>query len=498
MRKERRNLLYQLDDLIQKLSKRDRQLFKWYIQRASGSKKRESLNYVALFDFYCVNKRKGLDKIEEKTNLTDSELISAAKHLRKLIFESLVFFESNMISGLFVARKAKEKGFVKYAVTLLHHEIEIASENEELEYLTMCLGELNSIKSFLPTKNSPQMKVPEYSVYLKQYSNFIEIRSVTLLIQKGIKSNFGERKSLFNSLKEKVQTLKTPSPYIRIEVSYVRLLALWNTLGFENQESKRYQSRVVELMNSKPLLFSPEEFLREMRLLILLHLNFGENDKALELLTDLASRDYPEYMEEQVLELWLINSLILAAITNDESLRRRALSDFEQNEGTISYKWKFSAFHSASLLYFIDNDFHSCIQWQNKLNKLPAEIKKGREWVPYLVRGICFFEQGYFAKGEKSLRVLQERSSDQYANHASNLIMGYFTLKDQGAATQLFLQEAAKKFKEMKDSDEFGYSIHFFDITVWLESKIRNRSLSELFSDESAHLPSLFRVSTAS
>lgn len=495
MKNDKRSLLTQLVDLVSSLTKKEKQAFSRYANKPGLKREKGGSNYVQLFEFIGNGKSLDFEKFKQKTGLKDSEIITAGRHLRKTIFESLVFSDSNLISGLHIARKAQEKGFFKYAGSVLAKEISQAVSEENLEYLEILLQEAEMMRRFHQIVFTFS-KIGSFQDFMSQYARYTEMKKVMADLQSYIRTSVQNRKAQHQRLAPVIERLNCESPFIRLQVRYLMMKTLWLRVGFRNSLALPYHFEMLDLIRQNAELFRVEEIIHEYRRAISLLIDQGDVSGAQRLLIELSSMEVPLHLEKIILEIWIINSAVIAADNGDMGIGRRALKDIEENEDLLPAKWKFLVFHAASVLHFYNEDWEQCIHWQVKLSRLSKSQKEGKKWIPALVKGICQYELGYPDKGEKHLQAVSKEDAPDYFSFVSEIVKEFYSHYSEAPNSKLFLQNAKAELTKRIDTEEFGYAVHYFDLRAWIESKLQQQPIKNLLPEKKS--PSLFSLSYAS
>lgn len=479
MKNEKKVLVFRLRDLIHSLSQGEKHVFSKFISKSGKTSEKVERNYLILFKHLAGRKSLDENSIRKSTGLSGKELANAARHLRKIIFESLVNSEPGNLSNLRIAQKAIEKGFLRYGKNILTGELTAAFKNQDPDHLNLILNEVRKVSRL----NRVEFKLDTISPYLASFpADYIEFLQIKLAIEE-IRNNLlkGPKawKDILVKISKEMDTRKSKYLFPPFELERLRLEVLFNIIGSNKPDALKAQTAIVSLIERGQGKVTLEEKIQESRMLLSFLVDAGRTEDALNLLGDIASIEVPAHLEDLILEIWVVNSLVLSATVGDFEMGKRGRKDLQDFSERLKPQWKFLAFHCASILCIYQQQWSECNEWQNRIGRLNKKDRRNREWVSNLVKALCHFELGYGGEGRKQLSKLSIEDGT-YAQFVGQTFLEYYQASFNGNNTDLILQRAKGEYSRLFEAGEIGAEHNYFDVQIWIESKLKSTPMQTL------------------
>lgn len=466
--------------LVKSLTPLEKRRFEDFVKKiAKGNNSKPS--YLKLYTLYSSKSKFIIQKLAKPFGGEGSSFNVANRYLRKYILESLAVSGIQVTDTVALARKSVEKGFPKYAKQVLEKEILACSRKGEFGSLVRLCQELEDLNRFYLDQNSTsditQKLNSEFYHFSRSkilYSEFKAGLKEPLLFQEELYQNhIGDlEKALLNIYHPTVtyQVLKTT------QLCYV--------LGRRYESAASIQPRVLSTLNENKELFPIEKHLHENHFHITFAMNRGDYSEARSLLNELAAREYPEHIEPIVNRHWVIDSIYLAAALGDIDYAPRAKLDFKKFSHLLTSVQKVRLCNVISSLYFHNEDWQTAIEWQNKLASYTVRNSLRIGWIPYMVKSICYFEQGYYYKAKDLIQKYLKSEHSSHFSHCTFVLKHLLEIVEssENKLGQKHLLEVLNKdyLLSKEASKEFLDESDHFDLLPWLASKLKSEPLSAI------------------
>lgn len=467
--------------LVKSLTKTERGRIVSFIQATPKGQK----SYFKLFNLYSSRSSSNVNDAEKAFGGDRTSFKVANRYLRKILLEALVVDTSEKLNTLDLARKAVEKGFPKYAKQLLEGVISKSMEEENRGDLIELFDELELIeRHYLGEKSSPTRTRLE-SLYFSDLSVYSQCK----VMYEALKSTLGkggeEMEKAYEKHKDILESFSTGIYYPRTEYLLLKTTQLHLSIGSKFTQAASLQPRVLKIISDFSSLFPIEKRINEVNTQVSFLINGGEYTEARQLLTDLASEEYPAHLEELISKTWVLYSIYLAAISGDIEYLPRAEKDFNKYEHLLSTHQRVRLSHAIGILHFHKGEWEMALNWQNRVLSKSTREKMGIEWLPFLVRAICQFEQGYFYRAKVTIGKFQSSTLNQRYRYPSLVLehlLGVINAEENRIGKQFLWEQLKESYcSEVDGNVEFQAEERVFSLSYWIDSKVNKKHIRELF-----------------
>ena len=502
-----------LFQLVHSLEKSEKRHFKLYIKRSSA---KEDLKIIRLFD--AIDKLTDYDEkqlLKSLSDITKPQLSNLKTHLYKQLLASLRLLRTNdnidlkLSEHLDNARLLYNKGLKIQSLHILEKAKELAKSNQKMNFLVQVFSLEKKIETLHITRSSLEKTqvLAEEALYISGHIDRVtRLSNLALLlyrwyVQNGHARNEKDEAGIRQFFKESI-----PEDFEVIDDFYEKLYLYQSYCwyAFIRQDFLmyyRYSQKWINLFADEPNMISVEtgHYIKGMHNLLNAHFdlrNFKGFDRTLKEFeayakTPLANqhdnfRTHTSiYINSARLNKYLMNGnfaeglLIVPEIV--EKLREYSL--FVDNHRILVFNYKIAT------LYFGANDFNTAIDFLYKIiNEAQTGLRNDLQCYARLMHLLCHYELGneeilesliksvyrYFAR-MKNLTVVEEQIFS-FLRHSTKV-----RAKELKPELKQFLEKIKHLEKNRFETRSFAY----LDIISWLESKVYDKSMSEVIKEKS-------------
>lgn len=483
MKNDIKPLAERVFDLVKSLSKVERSNA---LSSSSMSNRRPGKGEKAYINLYKIYH--SLPQYDEKIVLArfkgdKGSFKVANRYLRKVLIESLLTESASRHLSLELARKAKEKGFPRFAKHILKKEIERKISTGDVSDTILLVEELEILEKFYLDANTSSAENITENVF-----SDISVYSQCKLLYKKFKSTIGsggvEMRQAYDLGKEQLDQLGKRIHHPKTQYLYLKTVQLSKYLISDLEGASLVQKRIWDVIEKNKELFPIEKVINEVHFQVLFFINDFRFDDARILLTEMASGDYPTYVDNLVKRTWVLDSIYLAAASGDLGHTPRAVKDYLKYEHLLSSVEKFRLSHAISVLYFNRGDWDNTILWQGKIAGMPIRKALNSEWIPFLMKAICYFEQGYGYKARTLIEKFRSAGLNRRFRYPS-LIFQHLSsiLETEGNIfeTKFHFGKLKTEYLENRKNDAgFQSESWSFLLDFWLEAKLSNLPIHQV------------------
>ncbi len=502
-----------LFQLVHSLEKSEKRHFKLYIKRSSA---KEDLKIIRLFD--AIDKLTDYDEkqlLKSLSDITKPQLSNLKTHLYKQLLASLRLLRTNdnidlkLSEHLDNARLLYNKGLKIQSLHILEKAKELAKSNQKMNFLVQVFSLEKKIETLHITRSSLEKTqvLAEEALYISGHIDRVtRLSNLALLlyrwyVQNGHARNEKDEAGIRQFFKESI-----PEDFEVIDDFYEKLYLYQSYCwyAFIRQDFLmyyRYSQKWINLFADEPNMISVEtgHYIKGMHNLLNAHFdlrNFKGFDRTLKEFeayakTPLANqhdnfRTHTSiYINSARLNKYLMNGnfaeglLIVPEIV--EKLREYSL--FVDNHRILVFNYKIAT------LYFGANDFNTAIDFLYKIiNEAQTGLRNDLQCYARLMHLLCHYELGneeilesliksvyrYFAR-MKNLTVVEEQIFS-FLRHSTKV-----RAKELKPELKQFLEKIKHLEKNRFETRSFAY----LDIISWVESKVYDKSMSEVIKEKS-------------
>lgn len=495
--------------LVKSFSKSEKRSFKLLYGKGNGNKK-----FVALFD--CIDKQKQYDegklkqiekftpgqlpnlKIQLYNKLLDSLRFSSGKktakqQVKELIENAYVLYDRCMYADCL--KQLDKARILSSRYDLVTPIVEINELQQQALRLTINENNRHDVDQLLADMNEAVKR-------LKQINGFsnLSLRLTSMYAQIGStrnKEELNKVKLLFNR-----KIAESPSGLNGMEEQMYYHYSMTGFFFFSRnyKESKKYARKWVDLMEKNPeLKYQRAEFyIRALNSLLVAQSKLYDIDEFTPTHRKLIAikRDKKFNLNRN------INLQLFKAIYIHEINRHFMLGDFSSGIRIVArhqaeinkflplldQHTRFLFYYKFACLYFGANQFRQALSWLNKITmSATSPVREDIQSFARILRLICYFEMNDDHGVQSNIRstyrfLLSRKNYGQY----ENLII-LFLKQLKGNETQhdmknrfLELQEKMTRISKLKFEKR---AFIYFDMIAWLESKVQNRSIQDVFEE---------------
>lgn len=489
MSKDKKTLSEKVFDLIKSLSKTERRKVLSSNELSENAKRKSQKSYLKLFKIYASLPKYNSVQVLKKFGGDKSSFKVANAYLRTVILENLAAENSKGQNILAVAQKAKEKGFPKYGKQLLIREIDRKLAKGEKSDLLGVFEELETLNKYhLDSGYSADSKSKEESFY-KELAAFSRSKLLYARFKECLGGSAEEMLEAHEAGKEEMELLSRGFYQPQTQYQILKTAQLFFRIGMDFEKASAMQAKALLLIQENEGSFDIEKLVTETHIRVLFLINKGELEEARGMLTDLGAKDYPSYVENLLNRYWVADSIYLAAAAGDLDYIPRAIKDFGKYSHLLSPMEKLRLSHAISVLYFMKGDWANTILWQGKVSSMPNKNDRRYTWLPYLVKSICLFEQGYFYRAKSTAKKYFEFDPNGgfvYPSLVLNALQRILENTDNIIGTRKILVYLSEECAKLMETNlEFQSESLGFVLTYWLKAKIQKKSIRQIISEDS-------------
>lgn len=501
-----------LFQLVHSLEKSEKRHFKLYIKRSSA---KEDLKIIRLFD--ALDKLSEYDEkqlLKSLSDITKPQLSNLKTHLYKQLLASLRLLKTNdnidlkLSEHLDNARLLYNKGLKIQSLHILEKAKELAKANQKMNFLVQVFSLEKKIETLHITRSSLEKTqvLAEEALYISGHIDRVtRLSNLALLlyrwyVQNGHarneKDEAGIRRFFKDSLAEDFTVIDDFYEKLYLYQSYC-----W--YAFIRQDFLmyyRYSQKWIDLFSQQPNMIGVEtgHYIKGMHNLLNAHFdlrNFKRFDITLKEFEDYARTPLANqhdnfrthtsiYINSARLNKYLMNGdfaeglLIVPEIV--ERLREYAL--FVDSHRILVFNYKIAT------LYFGANDFSTAIDFLHKIiNETQTGLRNDLQCYARLMHLLCHYELGndeildsliksvyrYFAR-MKNLTVVEEQIF-VFLRHSTKVRPRELKPK---------LKQFLEKIKHLEKNRFETRSFAYLDIISWVESKVYDKSMSEIIKEK--------------
>jgi hypothetical protein len=496
--------------LIKSFSKSEKRSFKMLFGKGEGDKK-----FVQLFDE--IDKRKEYDeeKIKQLKLFTAGQLPNLKIQLYNKLLDSLRFTGNNKTAKKQVTEIIDNAHLLydrcMYADCLrqlekarvLAHKYDLVTplvEINELHQQTLRLTLNDKNREFVDDLLGEMSVVVKRLKQINGFTN-ISLQLNSLYAHTGSTKNEEELKKVKDFFNRKISEFSAKKSGVEEQLNYYHAITGFYFFIRNFKESEKNALKWVEFIESNnDLKYHRTEFYIKAlnSLLVAQNKLFKTTDFNLTHRKLIAIKRDKKFNLNRNLNLQLFKAIYI-----HEMNRHFMLGDFKSGVRIvirhqaeiirllplIDQNTRFLFYYKIACLYIGASQFRQALSWLNKITMMPStNVREDIQSFARILRLVCYFEMNDDHGIQSNIRstyrfLLSRKNYGQY----ENLIIQF--LKNlQGNETQaelkkqfIILQEKMVRISKLKfEKRAFAY----FDMIVWLESKVQKRDIQDVFKDK--------------
>ncbi len=496
-----------LFQLVRSLEKSEKRHFKLYIKRSSGN---SDLKIIRLFD--VLDKLSDYDEavvLKKLPGVTKPQLNNLKQHLYKQLLAGLRLLKTNDTTDLQLSelldygRVLYNKGLILQALKQLEKAKDLAREKHKFKYLAQVISLEKKIETLHITRSSLE-KVQELTTEASEISwhidSVVKLSNLALLLYNWYVKNGHARNQQDGAGIREFFKKQLPSDPQNI-TDFYELLYLYQSYcwyAFIRQDFLmyyRYSKKWIGLYKKEPLMVSVEtgHYVKGMHNLLNAHFvlrNFKEFEITLKEFENFAQTNIAGQHENFYIHTFIyINSARvnqhLMQGTFKEGLK--LIPELEQKIQEYSLfvdRHRILVFnYKIATLYFGSGDYSKAIDYLQKIIHGSDELRIDLQCYARLVHLLAHYELG----NDEIIESLS-RSTYRFMAKMKNLtvveeaIFRFLRKSFELKPTQLKpeLEKLLSDIKHLEKNRFQTRSFAYLDIISWLESKVYNKSMSEV------------------
>jgi hypothetical protein len=499
-----------LFQLVHSLEKAEKRHFKLYIKRSSA---REDLKIVQLFDA-LANMREYDEKLllKKLPGVEKPQLANLKTHLYKQLLASLRLLKSadsldlQLNEQFDYAHILYKKGLFAQSLRILDRAKEIANHNQKYTFLTQIIALEKRIEGLHITRSMHE-RVEQLAIEANAVSRHIDevgrLSNLALLLFSWFTRHGHARNKRDEAGVKKFMQEHLP-PNAHEVTGFYEQMYLFQSFcwyAFIRQDFLqyyRYAQKWIDLFDANPLMIRVEtsHYIKGLHYLLNAHFdlrNFREFKKALKKFEHFAQTDRVKDHDNFRIQAFVyistarINQHFMEGTFKEglkivpeieEGMQENALFLDPHRLMVMNYK--------IATLYFGSGDFDTSIDYLQKIMNEPGELRTDLQCYSRLLHLLAHYELGNI-----ELMDPLSRSVYRFMAKMENLtvieqeIFKFFRKSLTGPSEikpelQKFLQKVKHLEKNRFETRAFAY----LDIISWLESKVNNKTMSEVIRDK--------------
>lgn len=496
-----------LFQLVKSFEKSEKRHFKLYIKRSSAN---TDLKIIQLFD--ALDTLQEYDErllIKKLSPISKSQLSNLKTHLNKQLLASLRLLKTTenvdlqLSEHLDNARLLYNKGLILQALKMIEKAKTIAKANHKVNFLIQLLSLEKKIETLHITRTTQDkaekitQESSDISAHIDRATRFSNLALLLYrwYIRHGSARNEKDEKELKKFFKENL-----PEDLNNITDFYEKLYLYqsYSWLAFIRQDFLmyyRYGQKWIDLFNEQPLMMSVEtgHYIKGMHNLLNAHFDLRNFKKFKETLKSFEEFSVSEagnkndnfrihtfiYIYSAKINWHIMNGTFKEGLLLVPHIKSK-LQEFQSyidNHRNLVFNYKIAT------LYFGNADFDTAIDYLQKIIHDKPELRSDLQSYARLLHLIAHFELGNTVILESlmksvyrfmaKMKNLTEVEEEIFRFLRNTLKVSYNSEKDELKIFYERIKDLERKRYEMR-------SFVYFDIVSWLESKLQNKSMSEI------------------
>jgi len=498
----------ELFKLIKSLSKSEKRFFKLSSSLQSGDK-----NYIKIFDY--IDKQEEYDeellKVHFKKERFIAHLSSEKNHLYKLILKSLRMFYGEQSLNSVLQQEIKnveilyQKALFSECSKIIKKSKKIAADHEKFFFwIDLLSWEKRLIEEAYEEgdfgQDLDELIVEEERVIakLRNYAEYYVLYSkINYVFRSGGFSKNDTEKDIVDSIadnyliKEKNTAISSRATFI---CYYIKGLCAATNRDYEN--AMHFFKHVIQIIDKAPKLKSDlaKHYLLSHAHLIHCHIDSNNFSAAQELIVRLSSHlENPGFQSMDVqVRVFSIQSTYQMMLYNNQSFFRKTLSYIESsNEQFDFFSEKLSKEHRIIYIYHKAYAHFGCGEFKQAMKVLNELINDNE----------TMLRQDYYSFARVlNMFIHYELDNQSLLSYHINSTKRYLSKSDRNYIIESYLLESIQKLNKCeskKECNELLISmkndfdnmmtnrrekvvLDYFDLGLWLNSKIEGKTMSEL------------------
>jgi hypothetical protein len=500
-----------LFQLIHSLEKAEKRHFKLYINRNSA---RQDLKIVQLFD--AMDKLKEYDEkqlLKKLPNIEKPQLHNLKTHLYREILAALRLLKSadsidlQLNEQFDYAHILYKKGLFGQSLRILEKAKEMAINNHKFNHLTQLIALEKRLETLYITRSGQDkverlatqaLEVIEHTNMVVRLSNLV-MQLFSWYIRYGHARNTEDEKSIRHFF-----TQNLPEGIGKLQGFYEKLYLYqsYSMYAFIRQDFLqyyRYNQRWVELFDDNPLMIRVEtgHYIKGLHNLLNAHFdlrNHTQFSRVLARFEAFAQSDRVQHHQNFSVQCFIyihvakINQHFMqGSFAKGLELVPYILEQLETLKFFIDRHRVLVFNYKIASLYFGNGDYSTCIDYLHLIINDSPDLRYDLQCYARLLHLLAHYEMGNTSITESLIKSVYRYMARMHnftliEEEIFKFLRRSFTLSrnEVKAAMENFLEKTKKLEKNRFETRSFAY----LDIISWVESKLYNKSMSEIVAEK--------------
>ncbi|HLP10300.1 MAG TPA: hypothetical protein VK177_00110 [Flavobacteriales bacterium] len=496
--------------LIKSFSKSEKRSFKMLYSKGDGNKK-----FVQLFDE--IEKREEYDEEKLKSNkhFTPGQLPNLKIQLYNKLLDSLRFASNNRTAKKQVAELIDNAHLLydrcMYADCLrqldkarvLAHKFDLVTPLVEINELHQ-----QTLRLTLNDKNSlfVDQLLGEMSIVVKRLKQINGFTNLSLQLNSqyahiGSTRNKEELKKVKDFFTRKISEFDIKQTGIEEQLSYYTATTGFFFFTRNFREAEKYALKWLDLFekNEELKYHRTESYIKALNsLLVAQNKLFAIDDFTLTHRKLIAIKRDKKFHLNRNLNLQLFKAIYI-----HEMNRHFILGDFKSGARIVvrhqpeinrilpllDQNTRFLFCYKIACLHFGASQFRSALSWLNKITMTEStNVREDIQSFARILRLVCYFEMNDDYGVQSNIRstyrfLLSRKNYGQYENLIIQFLKNLRGNETQSELKNQFI-ELQKNMMRISKLKYEKRAFIYFDMIVWLESKVQNRDIQDVFKDQ--------------
>lgn len=472
--------------IIQGLTKGQKIAFRNWVRGSAGEHREKKPLYLVLYE-----RLQKLEVYDEK-KVRGEEFKSSRSFLkhREQLFEKLLAglstgfdSEGRVLSHIKVALKL---GAIANAKKMFQLETQTAFQQSYYDYFKRLMAFRKSV--FLDFRVELLDSMSRASVEALE-AHLIKVERLINTHQRVLKTLYSSRekkKSLILELEVLLEDIHPGNPVEKYWMKKMEIDKLY--LEGKYDYAHQVQLDISFGVESKVLICSPAQQIREYASGIISSFSTGNRDSAIFFAMKLSSWEPESNLERRMkIRQWTFRSIEAGNALFDLDFANQGLERLLENDQFFFDKEVVKYLYFSALTYLSVGEFSFGLKCITKIEEFPSKAYGELTWQPDVLKSVLLFELGEIRILENQLRTSKRKANSTGYVFPILVIDSINILLQNNTSKGLqFLKTRLKENLQSlnKDPDE-ARQAKFFNLELWIESKIKNRFMSKCdFQDQ--------------
>mgnify|MGYP002623564360 FL=1 len=271
---------------------------------------------------------------------------------------------------------------------------------------------------------------------------------------------------------------------------YYNIKGLFYLTKGDYENLLKYSKKLVEFLEANPEMMRPNNYLAALNNLLIVQMETGKYEDAMISIKKIRNISADsKAMSAQIFIISYDNEINLYLLTGDFSSGIKLVPDVERGlkdfSGRIDQESEILFYYNIAYLFFGSGKYEYALEWINKiLNKKDLKLREDIQIFARLLNLFVHFELDNYDLLEYEIKSTRRFfDSHNYLNEFEKAILSFLNkiinLNSPEQKEELYNDLKFKLSKKTKDAS-ISRASQYFDTISWLDSKLKNKSFSEI------------------